>query len=177
MVVTVRWSTRTGGRAPCMPVASQPMGSATKKRCAHSPLISPCLSLVCLWCILLVVHTHLFLLPTLERRVCAHTSRVRVLQARRGNWFCESHHCDGHENPKLVQKCLKCGAIRRVGTEGAISTIACFGMIGSRLHMCPMLNPFCNRLPPRNTQYGKGPCTICGSWRQSRQDDGILSAM
>jgi len=39
-------------------------------------------------------------------------------EARRGNWFCESHHCNGHENPKLCQKCLNCGSIRRQGIEG-----------------------------------------------------------
>lgn len=39
-------------------------------------------------------------------------------EARRGNWFCESHNCNGHENPKLYMKCQKCGATRRQGIEG-----------------------------------------------------------
>jgi len=39
-------------------------------------------------------------------------------EARRGNWNCMSPHCDGHENPKLVLKCLKCGATRRMQQEG-----------------------------------------------------------
>jgi len=39
-------------------------------------------------------------------------------EMRRGNWFCESYHCESHENPKLAMKCQKCGATRRAGQEG-----------------------------------------------------------
>ena len=37
----------------------------------------------------------------------------------RGWWSCQSYKCDGHMNPKMMEKCNQCGAMRTLSKSGA----------------------------------------------------------
>ena len=37
----------------------------------------------------------------------------------RGWWLCQSYKCDGHMNPKMMDKCNQCGAMRTLSKSGA----------------------------------------------------------
>tara|TARA_B000000437_G_scaffold181405_1_gene137514 strand:+ start:693 stop:1157 length:465 start_codon:yes stop_codon:yes gene_type:complete len=37
----------------------------------------------------------------------------------RGWWPCQSYKCDGHMNPKMMDKCNQCGAMRTLSKSGA----------------------------------------------------------
>lgn len=40
-------------------------------------------------------------------------------KASRGWWSCQSYKCDGHMNPKMIEKCQRCGAMKSLAKQNA----------------------------------------------------------